>query len=212
MSAKPAKLAGAVAALAALWLAMMLAGTGPFDHQLLHALYSVDTPAFRGAVILVTNLGQWLVLVPLTLIGVGWLLYRGKARPALLLLAITLIGRLLADLQKLAIGRHRPEDEAHLVTVRDLSFPSAHAANTMVVFLSLALLVAPRRYRYLAVAIALAATAAVGITRPMLGVHWPSDVVGGWAFGAAWVLMMVALAERLGEAHSASSNSHGRGQ
>ena len=202
----------AVAALAALWLAMMLAGTGSFDHQLLHALYSADTPAVRSSVMLVTNLGQWWVLVPLTLIGVAWLLYRRKARVALVLLAITLAGRLLADLQKFAIGRHRPEDEPHLVMVRDLSFPSAHAANTMIVFLSLALLVAPRRYRYLAVAIALFASAAVGITRPMLGVHWPSDVVGGWAFGAAWVLLMVALAERLGEAQNAGINSHGRGQ
>jgi len=210
--AKPAKVAGAVAALAVVWLAMLVTGTGPLDHWLLHALYSADTPAVRGSVILVTNLGQWVVLVTLTLIGVVWLLYRRKARFALFLLVITLAGRLLADLQKLGIGRHRPEDEAHLVTVRDLSFPSGHAANTMIVFLSLALLVAPRRYHYLAVPIALAATAAVGITRPMLGVHWPSDVVGGWAFGAAWVLLMVALAERLGEAHSASSNSHGRGQ
>ena len=212
MSAKPAMLAGAVASLLALWLAMMLAGTGLLDHQLLHALYAADTPAVRGAVILVTNLGQWWVLVTLTLLGVAWLLYRRRARVALFLLATTLSGRLVAELQKLAIGRHRPEDEAHLVIVRDLSFPSAHAANAMIVFLSLALLVAPRRYRYLAVAIALAASAAIGITRPMLGVHWPSDVVGGWAFGAAWVLLMVALAERHGEAQTAGINSHGRGQ
>ena len=36
----------------------------------------------------------------------------------------------------------------------------------------------------------------------MLGVHWPSDVVGGWAFGAAWVLLMLRLADRLGQEHS----------
>jgi membrane-associated phospholipid phosphatase len=191
---------------------MLLTGTGPLDHQLLHALYSADTPAFRGAVMFVTNLGQWQVLVTVTLIGAGWLLYRRQGRVALLLLAITLVGRLLADLQKLGVGRHRPEDEVHRVTVRDLSFPSAHAANTMIVFLSLALLVAPRRYRTLAVPIALVGTAVVGTTRPMLGVHWPSDVVGGWAFAAAWVLLMVALAERLGEAQTSSINSQGRGQ
>jgi membrane-associated phospholipid phosphatase len=201
-----------VAALVALWLAMLLTGTGPLDHRLLHVLYSADKPAFGSAVIFVTNLGQWLVLVTLTLLGAAWLLYRRQARVALLLLAITLVGRLLADLQKLGIGRLRPEDEVHRVAVRDLSFPSGHAANTMIVFLSLALLVAPRRYRYLAVPIALVATAAIGITRPMLGVHWPSDVVGGWAFGAAWVLLMVALAERLGQAHTTSINSQGRGQ
>lgn len=189
---------------------MLLGGTGPLDHQLLHALYSADRPSVRGAVMFVTNLGNWAVLVMLTLIGAGWLLYQRKARSALLLLAITLVGRLLVDLQKLGIGRLRPEDQAHLVPVKNLSFPSGHAGNTMIVFLSLALLVAPRRFRYLAVPIALIGTAAVGITRPMLGVHWPSDVVGGWAFGAAWVLLMLALAERLGEADTARFKLHGR--
>ena len=189
---------------------MLLGGTGSLDHQLLHALYSADTLSVRGLVILVTNLGQWGVLVTLTLIGAGWLLFRRKARSALFLLVITLAGRVLVDFQKLVIGRHRPEDQVHLVTVRDLSFPSGHAANTMIVFLSLALLVAPR-YRYLAVPIALFATAAVGITRPMLGVHWPSDVVGGWAFGAAWVLLMLGLAERQGQAETARDHN-GRGQ
>jgi undecaprenyl-diphosphatase len=191
---------------------MLLGGTGPLDHQLLHALYSADTASVRGAVIVATNLGNWAVLVTLTLIGAGWLLYQRKARVALLLVAITLAGRFLVDLQKVGIGRLRPADEVHLVNVSDLSFPSGHAANTMIVFLSLALLVAPRRYRYLAVPIALIGTAAVGMTRPMLGVHWPSDVVGGWAFGAAWVLLMVGLAERLGQAHTTGSDQQGRRQ
>lgn len=190
---------------------MMLVGTGPLDHRLLAVLYSADPPAVRGAVLFVTNLGEWLVLVPLTLLGAGWLLYRRERRPALLLLAITLIGRLLVDLQKLGIGRLRPEDQVHLVPVKNLSFPSGHAANTMIVFLSLALLVAPRRIQRLAVPIALLATVAVGITRPMLGVHWPSDVVGGWAFGAAWVLLMLGLADRLGQEHS-GGNQQGRVQ
>jgi membrane-associated phospholipid phosphatase len=191
---------------------MLLGGTGPLDHQLLHALYSADTPTVRGAVMFVTNLGNWSVLVTLTLVGAGWLLYRGKARSALLLLAITLVGRLLVDLQKVGIGRLRPDDQVHRVPVSDLSFPSGHAGNTMIVFLSLALLVAPRRYRYLAVPIALIGTAAVGITRPMLGVHWPSDVVGGWAFGAAWVLLLLGLADRHGQAHTTGPDQQGRRQ
>lgn len=196
----------------ALWLVMLVAGTGALDHQLLAALYAADRPATRSAVIAITNLGSWPALVTLTVIGLGRLLYRRQARLALLLLATTLVGRLLADLLKLGIGRHRPQDQVHLVTVRDLSFPSGHAANTMIVFLSLALLVAPRRFRHLAVPVALFGTAVIGITRPMLGVHWPSDVVGGWAFGAAWVLLMRGLAERPGQADTAGFNSRGREQ
>jgi membrane-associated phospholipid phosphatase len=212
MSNRRVRAAIGVAALALLWLAMMLTGTRPLDHRLLHALYSADRPAVRGAVIFVTNMGEWQVLVPLTLIGAAWLLYRRKARVALLLLAITLLGRVLVDLQKLGIGRLRPEDQAHLVPVGSLSFPSAHAANSMIVFLSLALLVADRRNRRLGVAAALTTTAIIGITRPMLGVHWPSDVVGGWSFGAAWVLFILALAERLGQGQDASTNQQGNGK
>jgi len=36
----------------------------------------------------------------------------------------------------------------------------------------------------------------VGLSRVMLGVHWPSDVVGGWAFGMLWVLLTLRLGQR----------------
>jgi membrane-associated phospholipid phosphatase len=198
------------AALAALWLAMMLTGTGPADHMLLHALYAADQPDLRPWVIFVTYVGQWPMLIVLTLIGVLWLLYRREPRRALLLLSITLIGRALIDLQKFGIGRLRPEDQVHLVPVKSLSFPSGHSGNTMIVLLSLALLVPPPRYRTVAIIVALVASIAIGITRPMLGVHWPSDVVGGWAFGAAWVLWSLAAAERIGRRHSESRNHEER--
>ena len=90
--------------------------------------------------------------------------------------------------------RRRPADHEHLVEVQSLSFPSAHSANSMIVFL--ALVVAPARHRKLAVLLAVAGSMIIGISRPMLGVHWPSDVIGGWSFGAAWVLTMLGLAER----------------
>jgi len=78
------------------------------------------------------------------------------------------------------------------------SFPSGHSAGSMIFFLTLALLLFHRgRWRHLAVAAAVAASLLVGISRVMLGVHWPSDVVGGWAFGALWVLFSLRMAEDL---------------
>ena len=109
---------------------------------------------------------------------------------------MTLLGRGLIEIQKFGINRLRPDELEHLVPVKSLSFPSAHAANSMILLLSLATIAAPRDQRWWAVPTALAGTFLVGISRLLLGVHWPSDVVGGWAFGAAWVLVMLALAER----------------
>jgi len=195
---RPVLAIGGLTALALLWLGTMVGGTGPLDLALLRGLYSGNEPAVRSAALLVTNVGEWQVLVPLTLAGAAWLLFRNHPRAASLLVAIAFIGRALVELQKWGIGRLRPEDLRHLVPVKSLSFPSAHAANSMILFLSLALLASPKRHRAAAVTLALAATFAVGITRPMLGVHWPSDVVGGWAFGALWALAVLWMAERAG--------------
>jgi undecaprenyl-diphosphatase len=64
----------------------------------------------------------------------------------------------------------------------------------MITWLSLALLLAPPARRTAAVAAAIALALVVGLTRLVLHVHWPSDVIGGWAFGAGWTLLLVRLA------------------
>ena len=186
---------GAVGILAAIWLAMLVSGTGVLDRMLLDALYAADRPALRQIAQAVTVLGGWRALVLFSVAGALWLIARRRFRPAFLLIAVTLLGRMLVELQKAGVGRQRPDLE-HLASVKSLSFPSGHAGNSMILLLSLAVIAVPEKHRPWAVALALFGTFCVGITRPMLGVHWPSDVVGGWAFGAAWVLAMVALAER----------------
>jgi undecaprenyl-diphosphatase len=52
------------------------------------------------------------------------------------------------------------------------------------------------RWHRAAAAAAIVLSLLVGTSRVMLGVHWPSDVVGGWAFGLLWVLLTLRLAER----------------
>jgi undecaprenyl-diphosphatase len=184
-----------VGMLTLVWLAMLVSGTGQLDRLLLDALYSANRPAVRDVAQAVTVLGGWHALVAFSVAGALWLIYQRRIRPAFLLLAITFIGRTLVELQKAGVGRQRPDLE-HLASVKSLSFPSGHAGNSMILLLSIAVIAVPERHRRWSVPLALFGSICVGITRPMLGVHWPSDVVGGWAFGAAWVLVMVALAER----------------
>ena len=186
----------AVAVLAALWLAMMVGGTGVADQWLLAALYVGKGSRLGDFLASFTLLGNWQAVVGLSLIAAIWLLSTGHRRRALLLLGITLLGRGLVEALKIGIHRIRPDASEHLVPVYSLSFPSAHAANSMILWLTLALLVPRREWRPAAIVVALLISFAVGLSRPMLGVHWPSDVIGGWSFGAAWVLAMIALTER----------------
>ena len=194
LPARPVLLAGI---LVLLWLAMLLLGAGAVDRDILYALYTRDEPLLQQAALGITQLGNWWTVVGVTLAGAMFLFWRGKRWDALTLLIATFTGRGLVILQKDYFARLRPEENLRLVEVSYQSFPSGHAANSTIAYVGLALLlfVDPERRR-VAVIAAMILALMIGISRPMLGVHWPSDVVGGWAFGLLWVLLTVRLAER----------------
>ena len=129
-------------------------------------------------------LGNAFVLLPLSAIIVILLLVAGKRGAAALLFVVVVVERVLLDGLKILIGRERPEIMLHPVETHSFSFPSGHAANTMTVLVAIALFALPRRHRGWSVPAAMALAAAVGLTRPWLGVHWPSDVLAGWMLAA----------------------------
>ena len=194
LPARPVLLAGI---LAPLWLAMLLLGTGAVDRDILYALYTRDEPLLMQAAIGITQLGNWWTVVGVTLAGGLLLFYRGKKWGALTLLIATFTGRGLVILQKDYFARLRPEENLRLVEVSYQSFPSGHAANPTIAYVALALLLFddPKRRR-VAVLTAMVLALLIGISRPMLGVHWPSDVVAGWAFGLMWIALIFAMMER----------------
>jgi membrane-associated phospholipid phosphatase len=184
-----------LAALVLAWAVMLLFGGMEFDRGLLLYFYAGDSPRFAAAARIVTELGGSALLLAVTVIGLAVLLVRRDVRGALLLGAITLSGRGLVALQKDWIGTLRPEDQPHLVAAQSYAFPSGHAANATLVWLCLALLL-PRkaRARMFAIWSAVWLALLIGLSRVMLGVHWPSDVIGGWAFGLFWTLVILRLA------------------
>ena len=87
--------------------------------------------------------------------------------------------------------------------VKTSSFPSGHATSSMIFYLALALvLTAGTRWHRIAAAGAVLLSLLIGASRVMLGVHWPSDVIGGWAFGMLWIMLTLRLARRLIESDS----------
>jgi len=192
------RLAAAAAALTALWLAMLLLGGGRLDRSIYEALYAGGSPALVTIARIFTFLGEPTVLVGAGFLVAAWLWRRKRLHLALALLLVILVGRGLSEVQKYWIARARPTLEPHLVVVKTSSFPSGHAASSMIFYLTLALaLTAGTRWQRLAAALAIALSFLIGISRVMLGVHWPSDVVGGWTFGMLWVLLTLRRAEHL---------------
>jgi undecaprenyl-diphosphatase len=183
---------------AVVWLAMLIGGAGPLDRAIYEAVYAGRRPALLVVARVFTFLGEPTLLVGASVVLALWLWHRGRGRAGLALLAVTLTGRVLGEVQKYWIARARPDLEPHLVIVKTQSFPSGHATSSMVFYLTLALLLAGRgRWRREAIGAAIMLSLLIGTSRVMLGVHWPSDVIGGWSFGLLWVLLTLRPAERV---------------
>jgi undecaprenyl-diphosphatase len=195
-----------VVLLAAIWLAMLVLGGGPLDRDIYESLYAGDRPTLLLAARIFTALGEPTVLIVAGFLVAAWLWRIRRGRLALGLLAVILVGRGLSELQKYWIARARPDIELHLVVVKTSSFPSGHAASSMIFYLTLALaLSAGTRWRRIAPPGAVILSLLIGTSRVMLGVHWPSDVIGGWSFGMLWVLLSLPVGERLFNADSAAA-------
>ena len=192
-----------VPAILLLVIVVALIAGGPsnrLDQEAIRALASIraDSPGLTHAAIILTHAGSAYGTIGLGLVAALALWLTGAGRRAVLLAAGVAGERLVADGLKLIIDRPRPAFDAHPVLTSSSSFPSGHAANTMGAFLIIAMVTAPPRFRSAAMIAALLASLAVGATRPYLGVHWPSDVIGGWALGLVAVWIVLRVGERSG--------------
>ncbi len=138
----------------------------------------------------ITALGSIPVLTLLTIAVGGLFLLRRQYRPLILTIVTVIGGAFLVDGLKAIYARSRPEIVPHLVAETSLSFPSGHSTMSTVVYLSLAVMFAEfqhrRRVRVYIVSCAGILAILIGVSRVMLGVHFPSDVAAGWTIGLIW--------------------------
>lgn len=185
-----------------------------FDHAIMLALRTAGDPStpigpswLQGSMIDITALGGGTVLTLVVALTVGFLLACRHVLTAVLVLGGTISGSLAISLGKQLIGRDRPGLVDHLVEVASASFPSGHAGNSAIVYLTIALAVmqiVPRRMaRWFLFGATIALVLMIGASRVYLGVHWPSDVLAGWSAGALWALSWWALGAWLRLRHDA---------
>lgn len=152
----------------------------------------------------ISSLGGGTLLGLLIVAACGYLVISGARTRALLLAAATVSGSTILLLLKNIFGRPRPELVDHLVTVQSMSFPSGHATNSALVYLTIAALASDVEpsllVRIYIMAVAIMLTVLIGLSRLYLGVHWPSDVVAGWALGAGWAMAWRLAATRIASA------------
>ena len=145
-----------------------------------------------------SGLGSTVVLTLFTVITAGYLALVSMRPSALLVAASTISGSLCVSAFKVVFGRARPDTAYAELVATTLSFPSGHATMSAVVFLTLGALVASTRplwiERIYILCAAATMTMLVGISRIALGVHWATDVLGGWAFGSAWAIAWLLMA------------------
>jgi len=160
------------------------------------AIHDVDLAI--GALQVVSFLGKPIFLVfSIGLPGL-WVLRHGGRKLAIFLAVTCLGGGAIDTAVKVAVGRPRPQVDEPIIEAFGNSFPSGHSMQAVVCYgalllVFLPLLSATRRKQAIAATIAL--VLAIGFSRLALGVHFVSDVLGGYVLGGAWLAASVAAFE-----------------
>jgi undecaprenyl-diphosphatase len=174
-------------------------GERAFDEAILAAMRigadagaPIGPPWLLRAAQELTGFGDTWILAVITVIAIGFLMMLRKPGQALLAAVSIVGGTLLSEGLKTAFARERPDLAWRLAEAHSLSFPSGHAMLSAVTYLTLGALIARvltrRRLRAYVLGVAFSLAGVVGLTRIYLGVHWTTDVVAGWALGAAWAM------------------------
>jgi undecaprenyl-diphosphatase len=159
-----------------------------FDAPLLMHLHAVATPALDRFFIHVSAAGYHYGVVPIDIALVLLLLVIRRWREALFTGCAFAGSALLNLATKHAFQRDRPSLWESVAPESTFSFPSGHAMGSMTLAMTLCLLAWPTRWRWPVTVTALVFVLLVGLSRIYLGVHYPSDIIGGWTAGMAWVV------------------------
>ena len=174
--------------------------TLPFDNRVLALVHQQARPALTSAMMLASDAGAARSLALQDLIAIALFWFRHRRREAAMA-ALSLSGAIvLTSLLKIAFPRTRPAPFFHLAVPHSSSFPSGHALESFCFYATLAGLfatVSGALAARLAAWIAALAILLIGFSRLYLGLHYPTDVLAGYAAGAVWTALLAIFQTKL---------------
>jgi membrane-associated phospholipid phosphatase len=167
----------------------------PIDMPLLLQIHQWANPVLDQVMLGITRLADPEVVVVVVAIALGWLVQRRQWRSAVLLLFACLGTLIINQAMKLMFARPRPLLWPRLIQETSYGFPSGHALGSIVLYGFLAYLLVrryPGQVRPI-YGIAAGLISAIGFSRLYLGVHYPTDVLAGYAVGLIWLMLCILM-------------------
>lgn len=159
-----------------------------FDDALLLHLHGLTTPGLNTFFVVLSKLGYEWGVIPLDVLIVAVLLLRRRWRKAAFA-ATAFVGSALLNLgSKQLFQRERPSLWESIAPESTFSFPSGHAMGSMTLAVTAVLLTWHTRWRWPVLLAAITFAGLVSLSRVYLGVHYPSDILGGWCAALVWVI------------------------
>jgi undecaprenyl-diphosphatase len=170
--------------------------------QAIHTWFGHERqPAMTVLLSTATTIGGTAGLGAIVAVVVAMLLLLKERASAIFVVVTAVAGALLNLGLKMIFARARPDVASALAIARWYSFPSGHAMGSFITFGALAYIALRQPWPWVAksagLAIALTIVVLVGLSRVYLGVHWTSDIAGGWSAGTVWLASAVVAFEML---------------
>ncbi len=176
-----------------------------FDHGLQLGLHAHATHALTAAMLTLTFIGSIKFFFPAVTLWIGYLGAHRRRREAVLLACAIPWALVLNETLKLHFHRARPGLPWSIGDEHTYSFPSGHSLFAVVLYGMLAWLALERGHRW-PIGFAVAMPLAIGLSRVYLGMHYPTDVLGGYIVGLFWLCAVMAMERFVRPPQSRSSS------
>lgn len=172
-----------------------------FDMDVRNTIHQHASPQLTQAMLLLSFIGEPYIILPLMVVSF-YVFWRTGLRRSARLFAFAMVGEIpIEQVMKWGFHRVRPQPFFGYALPGSYSFPSGHALTSLIFFGTLAALISPKlQARQSKIFLWLAAVlmvAGIGFSRIYLGVHYPTDVIGGYNAALVWVIAVWIVASRI---------------